>query len=220
MSILLAAMTAAIVTGQLNQPYIGTPYGGLSNQERTLVYPPPYPYNIADSVRRPGFGGKLWISSNTIIGGQPSYRYGPVEPGAAYYGAPERSNGAIAVRVEHLITTVGPWQRIGTVGPGAQGNLARMERGRQQWLREYGYTGGTRTFVNAALISGERTASTIRPRATIILPPDATRLKRRLEVRADEPYRISWPPQTSVETLIISSNLGTLMNDDLLALAD
>ena len=220
MSIMLAAMTAAIVTGNVNQPYIGQPYGGRSDRERTLVMPPEYPYEIADSVRRPNFGGKLWISSNTIIGGQPSYRYGPVSPGAAYYGAPERSNGAIPVRVQHLITTVGPWQRVGTVGSGAQGNLARMERGRNQWLKENGYTGGTRTFVNAALYNPERTASAIQPRATIILPPDAPRMRKRLEVRAGEEFRISWPHQTSVQTLIVSSNMGTLMNDDQLALAD
>jgi hypothetical protein len=211
MSAMLAAMTAAMVTGQLNQPYIGTPHSGRSDRERTLVAPPPYPYKIADNVRRPGFNGRLWVSSNTKIGGIESYRYGPTNPGAAYYGADERTNFAIPVRVQHVITTVGPWQRVVTDGSAAQGNLARMERGRVQWLKEHNFIGGTRTFVNQASLHSEVVATNIEPRATIKVP--ANMIRPRLEVRADEPFTISWPHQTPAETLTVSAEMGTLRTD-------
>lgn len=188
MSVLAAALTVSATT-----------LGGVHHYNRdgrVIVNPPPYPTNRVVSVDNSA-NGRVWIG-RTILGGvERSTPYGWGDPGPAKYGASEHDNTVIYVRVGgHVITAVNPWERIDGTG-----NLMTLERGRQQWLRENGYTGGVRTFVNPrygavdteltdAGTPGERAVPgrrEIQPRGIIELREDIPRRRPRLEVRADEP---------------------------------
>ena len=91
--------------------------------------------------------------------------------------------------------------------------LKRLEAARNFWLKEQGYTGGVRTFVNdlyawkqaEAKTADETQASTTvpTPRATLTLPADMPIQRRRIRVDAGDsqpvvcpgagPARVSWP---------------------------
>lgn len=67
-------------------------------------------------------------------------------PGPAAYGAGEFDARTIAVRVGQTRIGISPWVRVNS--DTSNGVRAKIERERQLWLRQHGYTGGVRTFRN------------------------------------------------------------------------
>jgi hypothetical protein len=198
MAVSLVALAAALSLVQVD---------GLSmrsDADRPLATRRPYPAGRADDVRRPGFNGLLWQSLPIIGGVQGPYAIDRGEPGPLAYGASQWDFSTVYARVDQLIVGVDPWERL------PEGGLSRLEDARNLWLKERGYTGGVRTFVNDLYLpqAGVQLASitgiTPTPRATIQLAPDAPRVQRRMRVQAgsgvgaitllsDTPGRISWP---------------------------
>lgn len=152
-----------------------------ANDERPLATPAPYPTNIVDSTERPGFNGQLWID-RAIVGGAP--RQWPVgwgEPGPAHYGAPETFAPSVYVRRDVQVIGISPWLAI------ENENLYPLENARQFWLKEHGYIGGVRTFINPAVRQGVMDAEAplaIEPRARFRAPAEAPKIRRRMDVRA------------------------------------
>jgi hypothetical protein len=163
-----------------------------AHDSRPIATLPAYPYNAADDVRRPGFNGRLFVT-RPVIGGVHTGHTAYPPPGPEYYGAHGEECQTVPVRVGHLVIGVSPW--VAWNRPGHQ----HIEHARQLWLRESGYTGGVRTFVNdlhfvreEPVVSGEpRTMP--EPAAIIELSPDAPRHRTRLRVQIDGPARVSWP---------------------------
>jgi len=140
-------------------------------------------------VHRPGFNGRVW---------QGTVRIGPRDGAyaqdgcAAQYGAVDSGEWVMA-RVNTEVVGFSPWCAM------RENGLKRLEASRQEWLKEQGYVGGVRTFVNDAYaprpevvaVAGERSAGdakrTIEPRAVIQLAPEVTKLRKRMQVRVVEP---------------------------------
>ena len=168
-----------------------------ANRQGQLATRPLYPPNRADSVRRPGFNGRLWVGES-IIGGAPE-RY-PVawgDPGPTAYGADDRDFSCVYAKVGEVVSSLSPWEYV-------QGRGARsLEASRAKWLRDNGYTGGVRTFVNdlylmrhdddsgmmASAEDAAKPAGLPQPRATIQLPLDQPRFKARMQVDAGSKSR-------------------------------
>jgi len=209
---LMALAGAAAVGEVINHYGQDGHYGGVRRDQRPLATGFLYPPGMVDDVRRPGYNGRLWVG-RPIIGGiqQGPYAVDTGTPGTDAYGAfgadADPSN-VVYARVCHLVVGVDPWQTIPEQG------YSRYEHARNFWLKEQGYTGGVRTFVNDLNVwkpeSGQAQASTAgsdpTPRATIQLPADMPRQRRRIRVDAggpapaqlvvcpgEGPARISWP---------------------------
>lgn len=181
------------------------PHDHSTRDQRPIATRAPYPEARADSVHRPGFNGRLWLTT-PIIGGTEAYATDSGNPGAEAYGAAGNEHATVYARVGHVVVGISPWHRIDT------GGLKRLESARNFWLKERGYTGGVRTFVNDAYLPrAEADASTTadeavaakkpglpEPRATIKLPADIPRNPGRLRVDAGRvpgqaAARVSWP---------------------------
>lgn len=185
---LMSAMVVAAAASIGQVAYLGE-----SNPDRGLLATPaPYPAGWVDDVRRPGFNGRLW-EGRPVIGGMPSVI--PCDsgsPGPLAYGGGACRHELAYVRVGHLTVAIDPFERLNDEG------LKRLERARQAWLRERGYTGGVRTFVNDVYAYGPAPSaqtSNIVPRATIELPADMPRIRPGRQ-QVDATTRFSMPPST------------------------
>jgi hypothetical protein len=153
----------------------------------------------------PAMNGRLWVSPSSQ---EPSCDI----PGRSAYGAGPDDHSRFYVRFGHTRVGFSPWQRL-------EGRAYRFaENARQQWLRDHGYVGGVRTFVNDALHAQHSAANqfgnevaqdalvqgfdqdfvesdaapatviapqVIVPRATISLPPETPRFRKRMRVYND-----------------------------------
>jgi hypothetical protein len=175
----LSSIVAAVTVG----PEIDQQAGGYHRPNsgvRQLATRRAYPANVADDARRPGFGGRLWVSSSA---------HDVSEPGPKAYGAPANDDTVIYARVVNHAVSISPWQHQ---------EVRSLEAARQEWLKENGYTGGVRTFVNdaspaARMVAATEPASTnevpgvrrtIEPRGIIQFAPEATKFRKRMQVRA------------------------------------
>lgn len=177
----------------------GTNFGYIAPPGRVRIAKTYYSNHTHDNVN-----GKVWVSDRVYIGPGPSAQSDNCEvPGPAYYGVPEDDNTRILVRVGMTSFGISPWQRI-------EGRaLHRLEAARQCWLNNHGYGSGVRTFVNDANVihthdAEHAQAETLRqlppagddvqvfaptnvrdiqPRATIRIPSDMPRFRKRMEVR-------------------------------------
>lgn len=159
---------------------------------RPLATSPMYPASMADSVHRPGFNGRLHMTRPVMGGHDGPYATVTGNPGADYYGAWGAEHQIVWARAGHLAVGINPWDRIPDAG------LGHFERARVTWLRERGYSGGVRTFVNDASLHhhadahASTPASAIetigpglpQPRATIHFP-DGLPKRPRFQVDAD-----------------------------------
>lgn len=158
-----------------------------------LATRPAYPHGRADDVRRPGFNGKEW-RGESIVGGRTQWPAAWRDPGPAAYGALGAEDAVVYARVGEVVVAFSPWEHPGN---------DRLEYARQAWLKENGYVGGVRTFVNDTLNRPEAVASAepvaqkheIVPRAIITVPIDIPRFKGHQEVKADEKA-----PKSNAET--------------------
>jgi hypothetical protein len=174
----------------------GAPYAP-SVCSRPIASLPAYPEGMADDVRRPGFNGRLHVT-RPIMGSLhgPGAESFPA-PGPDAYGAYLDTCPTVPARVGHLVIGISPWAQW------AEQGHKDLEHARQFWLRENGYTGGVRTFVNDYYLFSElrepapaaRGVSKPEPAAIIELAPEAPRNRHRLRVQlpGDGPSRISWP---------------------------
>lgn len=131
-----------------------------------LVTSPLYPANTADDVARPGFGVD-W-SSRPIVGGVGNAA--PYATDAARYGAYGAEDAVALVRVGPYVVPVDPWTPVSQDGSRATREVReRLERGRQEWLRERGFIGQVRTFVNDAAVTSRTGAARVdRPVAKFV----------------------------------------------------
>lgn len=189
----LALAAAITTTDPFNHPGYSLPSG--ASGARHIDGPPPYPYARVDSTRRPGFGGRLWLTL-PYMGGVDAYPTGEQDLAQAH-GVIERGQ-VVHARVGELSVPISPWQRWD------DRSYIRLEASRQQWLAENGFTGGVRTFVNDANFDWNGTGngyeiaqatpsridpSTIRPRAIIELSPEVTKFRTRMHVDAGDVTR-------------------------------
>lgn len=122
---------------------------------------------------------------------------------AERYGAAGAEDAVVYVRVGTQVVAIDPWTRIPEEG------LSGLEAGRNQWLRERGYTGGVRTFTNDSAVSAPAPATPaaptpnaikpetgpgaaapilpIQPRATIRVPEGAKRDRPKFRVEGPTP---------------------------------
>ncbi len=113
-------------------------------------------------------------------------------PGAAYYGTHD-SGQTVYARIGHLTIGISPWQQLNDE------SMPLLEAARQNWLRDHGYTGGVRTFMNDAVeVCGEQCATAevtaedatpiwkreIKPRMILPMPEDMPALRSRMQVDA------------------------------------
>jgi hypothetical protein len=183
----MLSLSAVVLSVALAGPHTpGFSHGG----QRALATPRAFPTGIADSVRRPGFNGRLYVTMSSP--GPVTYHY-PTGSNAETYGAAGLDDARVLARVGTEVVGFSPW--IAFDGDG----MKRYESARQEWLKENGFVGGVRTFVNDAHLanhmpihsmassdSAEPVASKkrkIEPRAIIEISPDVPRFRKRMEVR-------------------------------------
>ncbi len=180
----MITLTAAVVSLVLAGPQVS--HGG----QRALATPRPYPAGIADSVRRHGFNGRLWVTMSNP--GPVTYHHS-TGSNAEAYGAAGHDDARVLARIGTEVVGFSPWHAFSSEG------MKRYEIARQLWLKEHGYTGGVRTFVNDAYLANhlpvhamaEAPADStivakkgkIEPRAIIEISPDVPRFRKRMEVR-------------------------------------
>lgn len=220
---MLVSVAAVLVASSVGQ--VGTFTATGAGYDRPIAMHPPYPEGHADDVRRPGFNGRLWVS-RPIIGGiqQGPYPLAMGSPGPEAYGEYDNPHVRVPARVGHLVVGISPWDSIEERG------LTRLEHARNFWLEEQGYVGGVRTFVNDLYLwdqadgnqamevgdAGEAAEPGVpMPRATITLPADMPRQRRRLRVdagaagpamaHAGGAVRISWPMSAPAEVVMRSA---------------
>lgn len=196
---MVAAAMAGAALGQFHYMTGGT------DTDRPIATRAPYPASMVDDVNRPGFNGRMFVTRPVMGGMQGPWAVAEGEPGASYYGAFDQQDAMLFARVGHTTIGISPWERLDKDG------LRHIERARTFWLRERGYTGGVRTFVNDAVIwrkpeppaatpaggaphadAGETPKkpldpSKIQPRATIQVPADMPRAKHRIRVQSVDP---------------------------------
>lgn len=179
--------------------------------DRVLATRSPHYYNRTDDTRRPGFNGRLWISENFDRNVRNPVDWGA--PGPTYFCASDKQAPLAFVKVGTQVIAVSPWVGLD------EESFPTHERGRQQWLRERGYTGGVRTHVNPAvlrdMLHAERPkhapasrreraepAKEIEPSATIRLRrPMQEAPTRERDVRAEPETRFSWPDSAKATTV-------------------
>ncbi|QYU67797.1 hypothetical protein J4558_23415 [Leptolyngbya sp. 15MV] len=163
--------------------------------------------------------GRLWVG-RIVMGGVEGGASGSVH--AERYGAADQAGTRVMVEVEGLfafqksvVAVIDPWQpqndRSGRRNPytnpftNAHDALGdRLEAARQQWLKDNGYVGGVRTFVNDAALVGKpkaeadasKSGERIEPRATIQVSPEA--------VRPARPFRVDAGPSTMGPVIRVS----------------
>jgi hypothetical protein len=181
--------------------------GPYRDHDRLLATRPPHPYGGVDDVRRPGNNGMLWISRGYM--GDPEGRFVKEYPaawggpGPAAYGAHEYDGQRVHVRVGEQRVVLNPWESIPEEG------YTRLEHGRQAWLKERGYTGGVRTFINPVFHRVERstgmpmavTAQAKKlpePRAVFEIPEDMPRFQKRQEVKAEPAKEVKSDMRTAI----------------------
>lgn len=182
-SILVAAAAASL--GQCVE------YGRVTESDRPIATVAPYPQNMADDVRRPGFNGRLWVGRAIVGPGNGPYAC----PETEAYGAYGDEDALVYVRVGLITIGITPWERV------RPENLRQLRRAQDFWLAERGYTGGVRTHVNdlyarqhhasAGLAAAEAPARLERtglpePRGVIELSPETPRVKSRIRVEAEQ----------------------------------
>jgi hypothetical protein len=196
-SLLIAAAASAHIAAATAGPTIDAQRTGFTRPNsgvRQLATPRAFPTNVTDSVRRPGFGGRMWISAS--VGS-----FDNQEPGPAAYGAHAGDDTVIYGRIGHLAISMSPWQEQAE---------PRLEAARQEWLKENNFTGGVRSFVNDASPAAQAMASSgapevpsvrvrtpITPRGVIEVSPEATKFRQRMQVRAT-PHTVVVRPAIAV----------------------
>ncbi len=185
------AIAAAVTAGPMQK---ANTFSG----ERSLATVRPYPQHRADDVRRPGFNGRAWQGRPIIGGVHTGYPVGWPDPGPEAYGAIGHEQARVYVVVGHQVISISPWVKLE-----GRANIP-LEHARQEWLKERGYVGGVRTFVNDAYVVGEHdhdddhveggrdhasnegkpNGGKIEPRGVIELAPDVPRFKSRMQVDA------------------------------------
>lgn len=169
LTLAIIASTVAAVSGP---GYLGTSYQRPHMVGGSLLATMPTQVN-----------GRLFIS-RPIIGGQPdAQRLGWGDPGPAAYGAAEDDFSQVYARTNTIVQTISPWISI------PAGGLNHLEQARNQWLKENGYVGGVRTFVNDAYMPRQMASAEeaparrqIMPRATIQVPADMPAFRHRQQV--------------------------------------
>lgn len=162
--------------------------GRAHHDGRLLATPSPLPANGVYSVRGFGYNHREWVSRGITREYVPSIDWGG--PGPAHYGAHEDDFARVYVRRGSAMVVVSPWVSLGDTGH------QDLERARVQWLKEYGFVGGVRSFHNdrargasgagamaAPQRSGElRPGIDFNPRATIRVPEGWRRETPRFQV--------------------------------------
>lgn len=187
---MLTATIGAIGLLAIAHPHIGSDvsYLGRSTTDgRLLATPSPIPANGVYSVRGYGYNNREWVSRGITRDFTPALNWG--SPGPAYYGAAEDDFARVYVRQGASMIVVSPWVSLNSNG------LKRVNTARVDWLREWGYVGGVRTFRNHrapasagdiqtnAAPSGElRPGIDFVPRATIRVPDGVRRERPRFQV--------------------------------------
>jgi hypothetical protein len=171
------ALAASLGLGQV---YVG---GKCVGEDCLLATCRDYPANMVDGTDRPGFNGRLYLR-RPVIGGLQGYHASGCDAPATY-GAYGFEHELVWARVGHQPIALDPFTQLPRT-------MVRLERARATWLRQNGYTGGVRTFVNDAYLyqnvdeDGEAHASaTPTPRATIKVP-ESWRRTPTLRVQADD----------------------------------
>ncbi|MDX9912018.1 MAG: hypothetical protein RBS39_09320 [Phycisphaerales bacterium] len=211
--IVVAGLSGAAMAQPSGRAFVPQPAYRMGDTDRLLATPRPYPANRVDSVRRPGFNGRLWRGETFTN----QAMYTPVDsgnPGADLYGAVDEEGQLAFVRTGNSVISISPWDRW-------EGeSFPSIERARGQWLKERGYTGGVRTHVNAMhhpvysaspAVDGasdeshaSANAKEITPRATIEIPADMPRFKSRMQVDAGRISRPFGLPSGTVAKVITS----------------
>lgn len=214
---MLAAVTTAIsLSAGLGAQPVPYPPTLDINPSPVAICPPtsspflasPIPFNQGvDDVRRPGFGGKEWVQFTEVGGDYPRATRSAFEPGQNAYGASESDDSVAYVRLSSgFIAAISPWQRIDPAeipinaldaatrdwireyGMTNQYIWAELEEGRQNWLRERGYTYSVRTFTGYGYPEDQANAGgAIKPVTVIERPTDQPRFKQKMQVRAPQP---------------------------------
>lgn len=207
MALELIAVAASISAASLGGPfpnYASADYRRMEDGRR-LATRAAYPAGRADDVRRPGFNGRLWLGERCIGGETPDWSspafWDWAGPGPVAYGAVGSELQTVHARVGQLAVGINPWEAFNGAGMGD------FDAARNEWLKERGYVGGVRTFVNDLYVDRYINPMTQRiavtPRATIELPADMPRFRSREQVMhemgsvkpAVKQYtRISLPP--------------------------
>jgi hypothetical protein len=149
--------------------------------------------------------GRVWVGRSIIGPGPSPQRVHCEVPGPAAFGVRADDRTTILVQLGTIKVGISPWQRL-------EGRAnRRLEDARNQWLYEAGYTTGVRTFVNDAYAVAPQAVTRdlqptdqaltfsqpehaqpvrgveIQPRATIRIPADAPRFRKRMHVQRCEP---------------------------------
>lgn len=192
-------------------------------ENRLLATPEPADFRAVYTPGCSDLRGRVWIDRD-VLDACERINF-PYEPGRAAYGAVGAGPERVHVRVNNVVVTVSPWEHIEGEG------LENLERARQQWLAERGYTNAVRTFVNpsrtralfrerleheAPVLAPEKrgagSGALPAPSATIRLRnPDQTGgVIKKVEagvaggarlVSSGETIRVSWPLGASAEVL-------------------
>ncbi|MCB9845665.1 MAG: hypothetical protein H6811_06735 [Phycisphaeraceae bacterium] len=179
----------AIVAAAISQPvYLG--YEQAS--DRSLATPPPYVTARAMNWAYVEQVGREW-TPRVVRGGVIDSAFPWGVPGPAAYGAEERDFRLYYARIGNVVVSASPWIRVH-----GEGTLARTERARKDWLREQGYTGGTRVFRALRPVSGRNASDAgdwrdeFRNSIQIPVPVrERPRFEVRVEPRGDVRFRLA-----------------------------
>lgn len=179
---------SGILAGVAAIAALGTPgFFNAGQDDRNLAVPPPYVQARATNWSVVPEVGRPWLPGNIVVGGAPApapLAWG--DPGPTAYGASQYDFRGVPVRILHGQFAISPWVRVD-----GNGSLQTTERARQTWLRENGFTGGTRVFHGLGLTESADERATLdemmgddglhririrvnRPTFEVRLPEDAT----------------------------------------------
>lgn len=151
-----------------------------------LLSPPNQVFNRVIDPVRANHAARAWTSRFPIGSRTPVEEGTRLEPGPAGYGAPvDAGPRVIHVRIGVQAVAIDPWATIE-----GRGDLADLERARNEWLREQGYVQRVRVHVNDALRNAREPMPLPGPRAVIRIHTDE-------DTHDDAPVpmaRVSLPP--------------------------
>lgn len=217
---LLAAAALAATMGGLGQPdhrIICHPGFAPNVHNGRLVTPPPEDETRVYTATRSPNHARIWIGDDVKdIASRRAWRE---NPGRVSYGAVDAcGDERVHLRVYNQVVTISPWQSW------TGETYKNFEAARQQWLKERGYTGGVRTFVNPSRLRSMKPecqsqcgADAAKPKGGMPEPSATIRLRKPNEqggiikkveagvagganiVSGDEPIRVSLPMTTKSE---------------------
>lgn len=154
-----------------------------------LSQEPRYPQNRVIDYRQTN-NGRYWVQAGEVGGAPLQLDFSRIDPGPSAYGAPADDDTVLIVRRDlgagigaGALVEISPWQRVISTRNAYNPRVQEVEDARNRWLRDHGFVGGVRTFVNESLQFEPPAEPRPQPVMSIERPTDIPKFRSKMQVK-------------------------------------